>query len=421
MNDLEHTEQELQAIRLIPSKSTDSRILADASRALSQKERSEEQGPLMHGVVQEQAPWRRRLAVLKRYQKTGLQLAAAAAVLLLLILVWPGPYMSQVSAAEVLAEAGRAVSNLRSVHIQARMRTVAHDNFELIGLKYDFVPIEMWKQFGDLPKWRVEKPARVVVMDGKSSLLLIKRTFAVRGDVGTGFVGWLRPLLDVDQVLDSEVRLAERQGSELVLSHEQGADGVRKLLVTVEAKAQGDLTNDWLKNKSIIHSDNRRVYRFDAQTKLLEGLQVYVHAEKGEVLVFEITKIEYNLDIDPSLFSLSLPDDVVWFQEPQELADNERYQRMLPEEVARAFFQACAAENWEEVLKFWPASRVAEGIKDWLGGLEVISIGEPFRSGLYPGWFVPYEIKLRSGRVKKFNLAVRNDNPARRFVVDGGI
>ena len=50
----------------------------------------------------------------------------------------------------------------------------------------------------------------------------------------------------------------------------------------------------------------------------------------------------------------------------------------------------------------------------------IVEIGEPFRSGSYPGWFVPYEIKLWTGETRKFNLAVRNDNPARRYIVDGG-
>jgi hypothetical protein len=60
-------------------------------------------------------------------------------------------------------------------------------------------------------------------------------------------------------------------------------------------------------------------------------------------------------------------------------------------------------------------------MKDYLGGLEIISIGEPFQSATYRGWFVPYEIKLRSGQVKKHNLALRNDNRAHRFQLDGGI
>ena len=64
---------------------------------------------------------------------------------------------------------------------------------------------------------------------------------------------------------------------------------------------------------------------------------------------------------------------------------------------------------------------VPQIFKDYLGGLEVISIGEPFQSMGYPGWFVPYEIKLQSGEIKKHNLAIRNDNPAHRFELDGGI
>ena len=51
----------------------------------------------------------------------------------------------------------------------------------------------------------------------------------------------------------------------------------------------------------------------------------------------------------------------------------------------------------------------------------MISIGEPFQSGLYTGWYVPYEVVLPDGTRKKMNLAVRNDNPAHRWVWDGGL
>jgi hypothetical protein len=116
-----------------------------------------------------------------------------------------------------------------------------------------------------------------------------------------------------------------------------------------------------------------------------------------------------------------LPADVIWYGQPKELADNEKYEQMGPKEAAQAFFEACADENWDEVLKFWPASAVDQRLKDYLGGIEIVSIGEPFKSGNYGGWFVPYEIKFKSGATKKMNLAVRNDNPAQRYVVDGGI
>jgi len=353
------------------------------------------------------------------------KLAAAAVIVIAIALSmnFLNESMPSASAAEVLAKATEAIANLRSVYIKAQIRTLPRDNFELIGLDYDFVPNEMWKEFDGTPqgKWRIEKSGRVVVMDGESSLLLIRPNYAAKGGINTGFVGWLKPLLDVDKVLDSEIKLAQEQGSELQLTHEKGLDGKDKLLVSVEAFAQGDFTNDWLRNKSIDASDNLRIYTFDAETKLLETLQVYVHTDEQDVLVFEITDIEYDSEIDPALFVLGLPEDVIWHEWPRELVDNEKYEQMGPKEVAQAFFQACADEDWDEFLKFWTSSAVAQRTRDYLGGLEIISIGEPFKSGLYPGWFVPYEIKLGSGHIKKHNLAVRNDNPAKRYVVDGGI
>ena len=358
--------------------------------------------------------------------KSSITKFAAAAVIIVAIAFtvhFMNKSMPTASAEEVLAMATKAVSNLRSVYIKAEIRTIPNDNFELIRLNYDFVTNEMWKQFDGTPqgKWRIEKPGRVVVMDGTSSLLLIRPNHAAKGGINTGFVGWLKPLLDVDKVLDSEIKLAQKQGSELVLTHQKGLDGRDKLLVSVEASAQGDFTNDWLKNKSISASDNLRIYTFDAETKLLETLEVYVHTAGEDVLVLQITDIEYNLDIDPALFSLELPVDVIWYGQPKELADNEKYEQMGPKEAAQAFFEACADENWDEVLKFWPASAVDQKLKDYLGGIEIVSIGEPFKSGNYGGWFVPYEIKFKNGATKKMNLAVRNDNPAQRYVVDGGI
>ena len=331
---------------------------------------------------------------------------------------------ARLAALDILGQAAYAMEQIRSVHIKARMRTTEGDNpFELIGLEYDFVPIEMWKRFGDPPQWRVEKPGRLVVMDGQSSLLLLgddtRGYEAAKGGITAGFVVWLKPLMNVHQLLDSEILLAQQKGSELVLTHETGADGARKIVVHVEAQAQGDFTtSDYLKNRIIWDSDNLRIYVFDAETKLLEDLQVYVHGEEEDVLVFEITDIEYDVDIEPSLFAVAVPDDARWFLPVEELG--EEYRQMQPDEVARAFFQAMADEDWDEVLKFWCISDIKDDMKRGWGGLEIISIGTPFKSGTYSGWFVPYEIKFKSGHTKKMNLAVRNDNPARRYVVDGG-
>ncbi|MGD0382169.1 MAG: hypothetical protein ABSA77_01520 [Thermoguttaceae bacterium] len=93
---------------------------------------------------------------------------------------------------------------------------------------------------------------------------------------------------------------------------------------------------------------------------------------------------------------------------------------MTPKQAAAAFFEACAKEDWDEMQKFWEG-RLTKNDKDNLGGLHVIRIGEQFKSKSYHGWYVPYEIKLKNGEVKKFNLALSNRNPGKRYVVDGGI
>jgi hypothetical protein len=84
---------------------------------------------------------------------------------------------------------------------------------------------------------------------------------------------------------------------------------------------------------------------------------------------------------------------------------------MTPKEAAQAFFEACGRQDWQEVEKFF--SPLAERVKGHLGGLEIVSLGEPFRSERYPGWFIPYEIKLTS----KAQFGVCYDNPAKRCIV----
>jgi hypothetical protein len=396
------------------------RLLRDAANA----QETPLELPVMSRIMREQTFKLRRRVMRKRYGQVGIGLAAAAAVAAVLFLpLWSGSASSQATAAEVFAQAAEVLSDLRAVYIRLNVRAHERDNFESISLANDFVEHEMWKKFGHTPQWRVEKPGRVVVMNGESSLLWIQGPgpgAAAKGAVDAGFVVWLLPLLDVDRVLDSELSMTGRiECSELCM--ERDAEGGGKLIVTIEAKAQGDFTNDWLKNKSISESDHRRIYTFDAATKRLEDLEVWVHGPDGDVLVAETEQIVYDPPIDPDLFTLDLPEDVIWVEETEILDDNQTYAQMSPDEVARAFFQACADRDWKEVLKFWNRSELEEEFKDGLGGLEIISIGEPFQSGQFGGWFVPYEVSLKNGMTLKHNLALRNDNRAGRYVVDGGL
>jgi outer membrane lipoprotein-sorting protein len=340
----------------------------------------------------------------------------AAALLLLILPMLPiGKGGSQAAELKLLAQSVEVMSNLQSVHMIGRMRTLPGDNFELIGTNYEFVPLELWREYSNPPRWRVEKTGRVVVMDGQYSLLyMASLNQAMKGSPQAGFVEWLRPLLSPENVLLAELDAARKGGSEAKLVESNGA-----LILTVREKARGSFANSWAKNRSIVESDHTCVYKFDTANKRLEGIQVTVNKGNRDVSVLEITDFHYNEAFSPNLFVLRLPSDVTWALEPATLKAASST-LTGPKETAEHFFDALAHENWDAMLEVLPVSQVNDGIKQAYGGLQVISIGKAFKSGLYPGYFVPYEIRLRDGSTKKWKLAVRNDNPSSRWVVDGG-
>ena len=73
-----------------------------------------------------------------------------------------------------------------------------------------------------------------------------------------------------------------------------------------------------------------------------------------------------------------------------------------------------------EAGKFWPGE-MTDQVKQYLGGVTVISIGESFTSLMYPGVFVPYEIRTAYGEIRKHNLALKKDARTGRWHYDGGI
>jgi len=372
---------------------------------------------VMDQIFHEQALQLRRLKMRKRIQTIGLSGAMAAAIAVWLFTnFWLAqPAAAEKAAAEVLAQGAEAVPVPSAVHIVAKMRTIGHDNFSMIGADYEFVPVEIWKQFGDKPKWRVEKPGRIAVMDGATTAMLIRPDYVVQFPHATQAAfdtGWLLALANVQDMVTHELRAAQARGWDLKLTHETTGSGEKKLLVTVEAKS-GLPADDYLKNKFFEDSDMRRVYRFDAKTKRLEGFDAYLHRPAGDVLILAIERIEYEKPIDPMVFVLKLPEKVTLYKEPERLPDNEKYEKMTPEQAAQAFFEACGRKDWSEVQKFF--SPCDERLKNHLGGLRVVRLGTPFKSKGYGGWLIPYEIKL----TMKVQFRVRNDNPAKRYVVFG--
>jgi outer membrane lipoprotein-sorting protein len=352
----------------------------------------------------------------------GLGAAAGAAALILAILLMSPK--TNATAAEVLARGAKAVAKLSTVHFRGQVRTEPQDNFSYINAECRFHPIELWKQFEPELKWRAEKPARVALMDGQSTVLYIKTAntgMRIPQPSRSAFdTDWLHRIASLSTAITNELNNALAKGWKLGLTEERGADGRTKSVVTVEAKA-GLPDNDYLKNKFFDAADTRRVYRFDNETEMLEAVQVYLKGQTGEVLMFELQQIDYNQSIDPAVFQLDLPADVNWYQpEMQKLPDNEKYAAMTAEQAARAYFEALARQDWTEAEKF-RRDKVSEKVKQIVASLEVVSIGQAFASASYDpdGRFVPYEIKL-GGQTLKHNVGLKKDKKTGRWFVDGG-
>lgn len=359
----------------------------------------------------------------KMKKKIPLWTKTIAAVMLILLFGFavffsanPTQKMSASPANQIFAKSLITLSQSKSMRVELKIRTLKRDNFDLIGTDYGFVKHSIKVKFSNPKKWRIEKSGRTVVCDGKNQYLNIQnREFILKADTNAGFVGWLSIFFTPDKILEIEKERSEKQKSNYTVKETKD-----QLVLTVYSQAQGDFTNDYLKNSSVMESDNKRIFYFDKKTHQLLSFKLYVIKDKKEILVMKTTDIQYDEMFDAKDFDVqNFGDKKIRNSEDLNTQVDEEIKNKTPEEIAHYFFESCAANEWENVEKVYPY--LDAGTKDYLGGLQIIEIGQSFKSGRYSGFFVPYTIKLKSGHTKKHKLAIRNDNPEKMWRVDGGI
>lgn len=357
-----------------------------------------------------------------RYKRI-LSVAAALAIFLIAIPIIDSNtkvFNRTARAANSLIESSMNASQLiRSMVIKFKVRTDAFDNFSLVGTNYQMVKHTIYKSFGTPEKWRLEKEGRILVSDGEFQYLqATKAQQFYRATIGYNMAEWFQILLEPAKILMKEQGNLKGKDSKFKME-EKGEE----ILFTITSGAQGNFINDYCRNSSILESDNRREYVFDKNTKLIKGLRIFILEGKKETLILELDKIEYNTSIDPALFSMVIPAGANWNDLTQTI-DSDVFKNISSRRAAELLFEGMAKRNWELVTQtfslFKGTTKNVSELKDIYGGLTIVGIGEPFKSGQYPGEFVPYEVKLKSGKVKRHNLALRNDNPNKVWIVDGG-
>jgi hypothetical protein len=336
---------------------------------------------------------------------------AAAAVVVLGFVGWIAAILlgGPPTLAAVLEPVAEATGRVKAVHVVMRMLTGDGEDFSYVNLEGDPRPVEAWVRWpvmpGDPGQARIDKEDRVYSFDGVETVFhhpLRNEAFRGRG-AGVGIdlfwpAAWLRHMRDVPpgdvEILDD----GRSRGQAWVLFRERGVD-----TAGLEPSFLGEFDRE---TEVVWNLDNH----------LLEGLRRWVYHNGERVLFSEIVTIEYPDSLDEATFRLDLPEDVRWGgvkEAPIELLD------LGPREVARRLFEAAERGDRDELELFCPSPMMV----DWLleqRPIEILFLGDPFRSESGPQVFVPYRVRF-GDHVKEFNLALRNDNAQRRWVYDGGI
>ena len=362
-----------------------------------------------HAHSPARAPRKRRLARWLR------PLAAAAACILLAVLIINPGRQARVYAAKTLfRNAAATLGESGPFYMEMDVRTLPRENFSYIDASQPFVRHRMWVEPGIPGRWRLDKGGRTALCDGE-------RIRMWDSDTRTG---WIHPLtasaiedftLLIDPatlLLREEARAAKNPRA--TYTKQVDAEAIR---LTVDTPANGDFANAYVRNSSIAESDSHREYLFDRKTGRLTGITISQRFKGQTIPVIVLQRIRYDMPVADTLFAVT-PADIEW-KDLTRPVGGAHFAGITAEEAARKLFGAMQVWN-EEELKEALVYYSLDDMKRY-AGCRLLETKPAFRSGRYAGVFVPCLVAMRGGSTDWINLALRNDNPTRSWVADGGI
>ena len=410
------THEEQQHLEHCPDCAAEFRAAAEALDAVTPRSNPRASDNLRDRILTAAAsaghPRRNRI-----YRLLGTMAAAAAIFAGVLLLTVRTPAYA---ARKHFGCAAAVMNDVKTLRIALRIRTTPRENFTYTDPALPPIPCTVTVEYGDTLRWRIEKPGRTALCDGETARMWLR-------DAGEGWCsqtdgyhpeGELGLLLDLQRLLLAEQALASRtKGAKYEIAEEDGS-----IRLTIRIPAQGDFSqSDYSLNSSITESNTLREYRFDKQSGRLLDLRITAILPDGSrSVLLESTGIVYDEPVDRAIWEV--PEGIEWIDlaEPvsgAQLAD------MTAEEAAARILRAMGPWDkrlLDEALRYY-GTGVCEQLEAHYGGLAIISAGKALRSGEYPGVFIPCEILLADGRTEKLMLALRNDNPEKCWLVDGGL
>lgn len=354
-----------------------------------------------------------------RRRLVGLLSGVVSAAAVVIVVLTFGLNTPARAARNRLTQAIASMEGLRSIRIELRIRTSEQENFDYIDPHREFIPHTLEAIYSPRLLWRVEKPGRKALYDGEHTYLWFDSlNDGLIQPYAPDAIGMLNLLIDPSQLLELERQLTRAHtGARYELRRE-----AEVLYLTVISPAQGDFSqSDHERNTSIIESNTRREYRFDALNGRLLGARVTLLAEEGERALLEIDRITYDAPLDTATLTV-LPEGINWTDQTRN-TPSPRLTGIDAKEVARLILAAFATwdnEILDEALRSYGA-HARKLLQSRYAGATVERLSEPVRSGKYPGWFIPCTLRMGDGSRERIRLALRNDNSAGSWVVDGGL
>lgn len=354
-----------------------------------------------------------------RRRLVGLLSGVVSAAAVVIVVLMFGLNTPARAARNRLTQAIASMEGLRSIRIELRIRTSEQENFDYIDPHREFIPHTLEAIYSPRLLWRVEKPGRMALYDGEHTYLWFDSlNDGLIQPYAPDAIGMLNLLIDPSQLLELERQLTRAHtGARYELRRE-----AEVLYLTVISPAQGDFSqSDHERNTSIIESNTRREYRFDALNGRLLGARVTLLAEEGERALLEIDRITYDAPLDTATLTV-LPEGINWTDQTRN-TPSPRLTGIDAKEAARLILAAFATwdnEILDEALRSYGA-HARKLLQSRYAGATVERLSEPVRSGKYPGWFIPCTLRMGDGSHERIRLALRNDNSAGSWVVDGGL
>ena len=344
----------------------------------------------------------------RRWNMVKFSLAGVAAA----ALVWLGVALlapAGMSVAAVLEPVAAASGRTEVVHVVMQVLSREGEDFEYVDVNAPPMLYDAWIErpqgAGGPVRARLTKGDRIYACDGQNMITYHPlRNEAMKSPGCSIDLDLFWPRAWVEGLLDDDA------GGVRIVQHDE-AGGKGRILLTEPGTGSAGRGPAFLKE-----FDRETEITWNLSNHMLLTLKRWVRQPDGRHLVAEALTVNYMGDVPPETFNVNLPDTVTWVSlhdAPSDLAG------LGPREVTRQFLEAAARADREtlEILGATPhqAGQIAQA-----GVTQVLSVGQPFKSGTYAGVYVPYVIRMERDAKKEFHLAVRNDNDQKRWVYDGG-